>query len=44
MLKAHETEVNEIDEESRINLGDPLALMSKVSGRDVEKEVVDKED
>ena len=33
-LKAHECEVNEIAEETRISLGGPLALMSKVTSRE----------
>lgn len=43
VLRAHEYEVNEIAKESRISLGGPLALVSKVAGREVEKEVVEKE-
>lgn len=43
VLKAHETEVNEIAEESKISLGGPLYLVSKVVGRDLEKETVEKE-
>lgn len=37
-LKAHESEVNKIVEETRISLGSPLALMSKVTNREVELE------
>ena len=43
VLKARELEVNEKVEETRINLGGPLALVSKVSGREVKKEVAQKE-
>ena len=43
LLKTHEAEVNEIAEESKISIGGPLALVSKVSGREAEKESVEKE-
>ena len=43
MLKANESEVNEVVEEIIIGLGGPLALMSKVSSREAEKETVEKE-
>ena len=42
-LKTHEAEVTEMVEESRINLGGPLALVSKVTGREIEKEVSENE-
>ena len=40
LLKTHEGEANEIPEESKMSIGGPLALMSKVN----EKESVEKED
>ena len=43
VMKEHESDVNEIVEESKISLGGPLALVSKVVSREAEKEVVEKE-
>lgn len=43
VLKAHENEVNEIAEETKMNLGGPLALMSKVFGKEANDELVEKE-
>ncbi|KAL7614614.1 hypothetical protein Lser_V15G06614 [Lactuca serriola] len=36
-------EVNEISKESKISIGGPLALVSKISGREAKKESVEKE-
>lgn len=36
VLKAHESEINDIDEKSKLSLGGPLALMSKVVAKDSE--------
>ncbi|KAL7592013.1 hypothetical protein Lser_V15G31779 [Lactuca serriola] len=43
VLKAHENEVNEIIEETRNSLGGPLALMSNVASKEVEKETFENE-
>ncbi|XP_023737287.1 uncharacterized protein LOC111885248 [Lactuca sativa] len=43
LLKAHKNEVNEVAEESKINLGGPLALVSKVLGRVGGMEATEKE-
>ena len=43
VLKAHESELNEIIEETMISLSGPLALVSKVAGREFDKEIVEKE-
>ncbi|XP_023748037.1 uncharacterized protein LOC111896263 [Lactuca sativa] len=43
VLKAHDSEVNEIAEETKVNLGGPCALVSKGFGREIEKEPKRKE-
>ena len=41
--KAHESEINEIDEEGKLRLGSPLALLSKVTAKDSEVEYDEEE-
>lgn len=38
VLKAHQSEINEIAEETKMSLGGPLELMSKVTTREAEVE------
>ncbi|XP_023768575.1 uncharacterized protein LOC111917153 [Lactuca sativa] len=42
-MMTHESEVNKIDEESKANLGGPLALVSKISEKEAEKDASDED-